>query len=40
MNACEKGHYDVVQYLIDQGANINAHRTVSYSFGIIHDESI
>jgi ankyrin repeat protein len=29
MNACEGGHYDVVQYLIAEGADINAHRTVS-----------
>ena len=29
MNACEGGHLDVVRYLIDQGANINAHRNVS-----------
>ena len=31
MNACEGGHFDVVQYLLDQGADINAHRTVSYN---------
>ena len=31
MNACEGGHLDVVRYLIDQGADINAHRTVSYN---------
>jgi len=29
MNACEGGHFEVVQYLIDQGANVNAQRTVS-----------
>ena len=31
MNACEGGHLDVVQYLIDQGADINAQRNVSYN---------
>jgi hypothetical protein len=29
MNACEGGHLDVVQYIIDQGADINAQRMVS-----------
>ena len=31
MNACEGGHFDVVQYLLDQGANVNTHKTVSYN---------
>ena len=29
MNACEGGHLEVVQYLIDEGADIDAQRTVS-----------
>ena len=29
MNACEGGHLDVVHYLINQGAEINAQRNVS-----------